>query len=67
MLLHHASVSKGAPNFPRGGGDMGALMRAHDWSASPLGAPEGWPQVLRTAIGICLSASTPIGIYWGNS
>ena len=33
-----------------GGGEMGALMRAHDWSSSPLGPPEGWPQSLRTAV-----------------
>ena len=26
---------------------MGALMRAHDWSSSPLGPPEDWPQSLR--------------------
>ena len=30
--------------FLLGGGRVGALMRAHDWSTSPLGAPESWPQ-----------------------
>src|SRR4029450_8038013 len=28
------------------GGQVGALMRAHDWSASPLGDPATWPQSL---------------------
>jgi len=32
------------------GGEMGALMRAHDWSTSPLGSPADWPQALRTAV-----------------
>ena len=29
-----------APDFLRGGGEMGALIRAHDWAATPLGAPQ---------------------------
>ncbi|GLV60326.1 hypothetical protein KDH_71460 [Dictyobacter sp. S3.2.2.5] len=28
-------------NFLVYGGEMGAVMRAHDWSASPLGPPGG--------------------------
>ncbi len=31
---------------------MGRLMRAHDWSATPLGPVEGWPQSLKTAMRI---------------
>ena len=34
------------PAFLAGGGEMGALMRGHDWSTSPLGPPGGWPQTL---------------------
>ena len=30
--------------FLAGGGEMGALMREHDWSTSPLDSPENWPQ-----------------------
>ncbi|MEM8516069.1 hypothetical protein RCH05_000591 [Janthinobacterium sp. CAN_S7] len=37
-----------APAWPRGGGNMGALVRQHDWSASSLGALDGWPAHLRT-------------------
>jgi hypothetical protein len=29
-----------------GGGRVGALMRAHDWSSSPLDHPSSWPQSL---------------------
>ena len=45
---------------------MGALMRAHDWSQTPLGPPEDWPQSLRSAVSICLGTSFPIAIYWGS-
>ncbi|WP_458760215.1 PAS domain-containing protein [Afipia sp. TerB] len=44
---------------------MGALTRAHDWSANPLGPPEGWPQSLRTAIRIMLNTNHPMFIWWG--
>jgi hypothetical protein len=29
---------------------MGAMMRAVDWSATPLGPVSDWPQSLRTAL-----------------
>ena len=31
--------------FLERGGEMGARMRAFDWQSTPLGDPEGWPQV----------------------
>jgi signal transduction histidine kinase len=35
-------------SFLTGGGQMGALMRARDWSRSPLGEPRTWPQSIKT-------------------
>jgi PAS domain S-box-containing protein len=52
-------------DFLAGGGEMGALMRAHDWSTSPLGRPETWPQSLRTALRILLNTNHPMFIWWG--
>ncbi|MGR3571647.1 HWE histidine kinase domain-containing protein [Brevirhabdus sp.] len=46
-------------------GEMGALFRAHDWARSPLGAPEGWPQVLRVLVDLMLASSQPMFIVWG--
>src|SRR4051794_5465873 len=40
-----ASRGKGAA-WPVGGGETGALLRAFDWSATPLGRIESWPQSL---------------------
>ena len=52
-------------DFLAGGGEMGALMRAYDWSASALGEPESWPQSLRTAVRILLNTNHPMFIWWG--
>lgn len=40
-------------------------MRSLDWSTTPLGLPDTWPQSLRSAVGICLGTNYPIAIYWG--
>src|ERR1700709_1200624 len=52
-------------DFLAGGGEMGALMRAHDWSANTLGRPEAWPQSLRTAVRLMLNSNHPMFIWWG--
>jgi hypothetical protein len=43
-----------------GRGEMGRLMHAHDWAATPLGPVEAWPQSLRTAVSICLASHFPM-------
>ncbi len=40
--------------FLAGGGDTRARTRAHGWSATPLGSPDGWPQPLKTLVGAML-------------
>ncbi len=50
-----------------GGGHMGELMRAKDWSQTPLGPAESWPQSLRTAVSICLNSNFPILVWWGRN
>jgi len=44
---------------------MGSLMRAHDWSASPLGEPGDWPQVLKTLVSVMLGSGQPMFTAWG--
>src|SRR5512140_1831953 len=48
-----------------GGGTVGALMRSMDWSRTPLGRPETWPQSLRTTVSTCLNSRFPILVWWG--
>ncbi|MCG2594457.1 PAS domain-containing protein [Ramlibacter sp. XY19] len=52
--------------FLQGGGRVGALMRAHDWSRSPLGAPAAWPQALRTVVDLLLHSQFPMFVAWGS-
>src|SRR5262245_41588930 len=51
--------------FVTGGGAVGALMRTHDWSTSPLGSPETWPQPLRTTVALLLESRFPMFVAWG--
>src|ERR1043166_6874363 len=48
-----------------GGGEMGKVVRAMDWSKTPLGPIECWPQSLRTTVSLCLASNFPISIAWG--
>jgi len=45
---------------------MGALIRAHDWHATPLGAPDTWPSTLKTVVRLILSSNHPMFIWWGD-
>ncbi|WP_392533074.1 PAS domain S-box protein [Nostoc sp. C117] len=38
-----------------GGGEIGALLRSHDWSQTPLGAVETWSDSLKTTVQILLT------------
>lgn len=51
--------------FLADGGKMGELIRARDWSASPLGPPETWPASLRTTLSLCLASTFPLCFAWG--
>lgn len=59
-------------NFPQSrafvayGGEMGRLIRAFDWTSTPLGAPETWPASLRAAVRLMLNTQHPMFIWWGE-
>src|SRR6267154_2709053 len=48
-----------------GGGEMGKCVRSRDWSITPLGPIESWPQSLRTTVSLCLASNFPISLAWG--
>ena len=64
MKNDYATPSEWLP-FLSGGGQIGAMMRAHDWSTSPLGHPRNWPQALRTTVGLMLNSKFPMFVAWG--
>lgn len=51
--------------FLSGGGEMARLIGETDWSTTPLGPIDAWPQSLRTTVSLCLASNFPINIIWG--
>ena len=60
-----SSLQRASADWLVGGGETGDLVRARDWSKTPLGGIQSWPQSLRSALSICLGSRFPIVIYWG--
>ena len=48
-----------------GGGEMGELVRARDWAATPLGPIGRWSPELRTAVSLTLATDVPTSLIWG--
>lgn len=65
MTPQTGADGRGPLDFLRGGGELGELVRAHDWASSPLGPPETWPQALKTAVRLVLSTGHPMFLWWG--
>ena len=64
-MLNPTSEPQPGSDFLSSGGELGALIRAYDWSKTALGPIERWPQSLRTSVSICLASKFPIVLYWG--
>ena len=65
-MPEHESIRPNPWEFLTGGGELGALIRAYDWTSTPLGRPEDWPQSLKIAVRIMLTSRQPIWIGWGE-
>ncbi len=51
--------------FAQGGGELGTLIDAFDWSATSLGPIAGWPPVLRNTVELILRSPVPMVTMWG--
>src|SRR2546428_13750715 len=49
-----------------GGGEMAKVIKAKDWSNTPLGRIESWPQSLRTVVSLGQASDSPISLVWGR-
>ena len=47
-------------------GEMARRIREMDWSATPLGNSEAWPQSLKLSVAMILAAGFPMAIRWGS-
>ncbi|MBI3476283.1 MAG: response regulator [Acidobacteria bacterium] len=54
-----------APGWLSGGGELGHLILTHDWSKTPLGSIDSWPQSLKTSVNLILNSQHPMWIGWG--
>src|SRR3712207_9087919 len=63
--MHGRPATSTRLDFLSGGGEMGALIRAHDWATTPLGPADGWPSALKTLVGVMLGSNQPMFVAWG--
>src|SRR5665213_2394788 len=45
--------------------EMVALVRAKDWSATPLGPSDSWSESLKVAVDIVMASGFPMALRWG--
>jgi signal transduction histidine kinase len=70
---HSPAARRRSPSivvFPKddilaGGGEMGSLMRAFDWSNHPLGPPKTWSPALQSTVRLLLANCSPMLLWWG--
>lgn len=53
--------------FLTNGGETGSMIAKRDWSSSPLGAIEQWPERFRATLAIMLSSPVPMFVVWGKA
>src|SRR6185369_1714503 len=60
-----AAMTSGSHDPFAASGEMAGLMREKDWSATPLGPVEHWPQSLRTMVRVLLISRFAMWMGWG--
>jgi signal transduction histidine kinase/CheY-like chemotaxis protein len=65
VLSENAARQSTDVSFLADGGELGTMMRALDWSGSPLGPSPQWSQALKTTVGMLLAAQAQIVLFWG--
>ncbi|WP_156362779.1 PAS domain-containing protein [Rubellimicrobium mesophilum] len=53
-------------DWPQGGGEMGARIRAFDWASTQLGPIQDWPDGLRAVVALMLATPQPACLCWGR-
>lgn len=54
-----------ASDWLTSGGEMGERTRKLDWSKTPVGPIERWPQSLKSAVSFLLPSKAQIVLFWG--
>ena len=53
-------------DFSAGPSEMHARISAHDWSETPVGPVEAWPQNLKATIKVLLGSRYPMMLLWSS-
>jgi PAS domain S-box-containing protein len=64
--LERAASPTFRQNFIFGTGEMADLTRAFDWSQTPVGPIEHWPETLLVTVNTLLSSRHPMFLWWGK-
>ena len=59
------TVDESTEGWLVGDGEIVELIRSKDWSQTPLGPIDQWPESLRTTVSLSLASSFPINVIWG--
>lgn len=60
------TLTFGATEWPLRGGEMGALVRAYDWSKTSLGPIAKWPAHLLIKVNSIVNSPIPQVLMWGK-
>lgn len=65
--MTQATMNPSPDSYPflAGGGEMGALIRAADWTSTKLGDPASWPGALKHSLSMMLANPLPVLVCWG--
>ncbi|WP_313537490.1 PAS domain-containing protein [Sphingomonas sp.] len=47
-------------------GALGRMVAQHDWAQTAIGPIQGWPESLKTTVGIILLSPLPMALLWGE-
>ena len=53
-------------SFLDGGSELACRIREFDWARTSVGPIEGWPQVMKSTVGLILRSPIPIVTLWGD-
>ena len=63
---HTAEASGARSNEIFGTGEMADLTRSFDWSQTPVGPVEQWPDALLITVNTILASRHPMFLWWGE-
>jgi PAS domain S-box-containing protein len=62
----HPTTKSKPEGLINGKGRMAELIRAHDWSSTPLGPIDDWSESLLLSTNLMLSCAFPSLVFWGK-